>query len=195
MGVSSNSLSWLTGAVAGAIASILVTPVTTWIQESVRRNKEARSRALAQALVFRNEILRIARDRENLTLNEIFDFVAPLAALLNTPDIDRISQNRMYAKLETISSKVWVDFFKTCPSEVDKQDIFNRLSNAVGGLGLNKNDFRLKDAIYGQKIRLETSEILNSVNDIITTLQKQPIRVRGRYLWNLFWSGKEGSYK
>lgn len=195
MGVSSNSLSWLTGAVAGAIASILVTPVTTWIQESVRRNKEARSRALAQALVFRNEILRIARDRENLTLNEIFDFVAPLAALLNTPDIDRISQNRMYAKLETISSKVWVDFFKTCPSEVDKQDIFNRLSNAVGGLGLNKNDFRLKEAIYGQKIRLETSEILNSVNDIITTLQKQPIRVRGRYLWNLFWSGKEGSYK
>ena len=191
-----NSWSWLTGALAGVLASILVTPVTTWLQENVRRNKEARSRALAQAIVFRNEIIRIARNKENLALNEIFDFVAQLAVLLNTPDIDRYSQNRMYAKLESISSKVWVDFFKTCPSEEDKQDIFDRLSNAVGGVGLNRNDSQLiKEVIYTKKIQRKTTEILKSLDDIITTLQKHPFKIRGRYLWNLFWFGHEGAYK
>jgi len=190
-----NSWSWLTGALAGALASILVTPVTTWVQENVRRNKEARSRALAQAIVFRNEIVRIARDRETLTLNEIFNFVAQLAILLNTPDIDRNSQNRMYAKLEAISSKVWVDFFKTCPSEEDKQNIFDRLSKSVKGLGLNRNDNQLREAIFSEKIQLNVSDILISLNDIIITLQKHPFRIGGRYIWNLFWFGHEGAYK
>lgn len=195
MEVSSKSWSLLTGAIAGALASILVTPITTWLQENVRRNKEARSKALAQAVVFRNEIIRIARDRETLALNEIFDFVAQLAVLLNTPDIDRYSQNRMYAKLESISSKVWVDFFKICPSEEDKQDIFDRLSNAIGGFGLNRNDSQLKEAIYSKKIQYKITEILKSLDDIITTLQKHPFKIRGRYLWNLFWFGHEGAYK
>ena len=195
MEVSSKSWSLLTGAIAGALASILVTPITTWLQENVRRNKEARSKALAQAVVFRNEIIRIARDRETLALNEIFDFVAQLAVLLNTPDIDRYSQNRMYAKLESISSKVWVDFFKICPSEEDKQDIFDRLSNAIGGFGLNRNDSQLKEAIYSKKIQYKITEILKSLDDIITTLQKHPFKIRGRYLWKLFWFGHEGAYK
>ena len=195
MEVSSKSWSLLTGAIAGALASILVTPITTWLQENVRRNKEARSKALAQAVVFRNEIIRIARDRETLALNEIFDFVAQLAVLLNTPDIDRYSQNRMYAKLESISSKVWVDFFKICPSEADKQDIFDRLSNAIGGFGLNRNDSQLKEAIHSKKIQYKITKILKSLDDIITTLQKHPFKIRGRYLWNLFWFGHEGAYK
>ena len=190
-----NSWSWLTGALAGALASVLITPVTTWIQESVRRNKKARSRALAQAVVFKNEIVRISRDRENLTLNEVFDYVATLAVLLNSPDIDRTSQNRTYAKLEDISSKVWLDFFKTCPSEAEKQEIFDRLSNAVGGYGLKKNDLQLKEAIYNKRTQLETSLVLESINDIIITLETGPFRVRSHYFWNLFWFGKEGVYK
>lgn len=188
-------MSWLPGAVAGALASVLLTPFTTWIQESVRRNKEARGKVLAEAVLFRNELSRIAKERESLTLNEVIDYVARLAILLNTPDIDETSQNRSYSKLEYVSSKVWVDFFKTCPSELTKQLLYDRLAEAFGGVGLGRNELELKEAIYNRNIKLETSEFLKTVNEIIATLRKHPLRVWGWYCWNLFAWGKEGAYK
>ncbi|EIJ75502.1 MAG: hypothetical protein C75L2_00550057 [Leptospirillum sp. Group II 'C75'] len=195
MEVSPSSWSWLTGAIAGALASILVTPITTWLQESMRRNKEARSKALAQAVVFKNEVDRVARNRDELTINEIFDLVAQLAAILNSADIDRFSQNRVYAKLESISSKVWVDFFKTCPSETGKQEIYDRLGEAVGGYGLNQNDYQLKEAIIKRNMKLQVKEVLKSLDEIVVTLTRSPFRVRLQYYWNYLGYGKDGRYQ
>lgn len=164
----SDLTSILFGGLGGALTNFLLTPLTTWLQENLRRNRAARSELLALVVDYKNMLNRGMLDQRSL-----FNFMGEFSCYINKAEIDNPTKIRVLRQLEEILSKEWIDFFRTCPTEEDKQKRYDFL---IENHSFNENDFNQKKFLYG--IERSNDKILENINNIILFLKSSPFCVR-----------------
>ena len=171
----SDLTSILFGGLGGALTNFLLTPLTTWLQENLRRNRAARSELLALVVDYKNMLNRGMLDQRSL-----FNFMGEFSCYINKAEIDNPTKDRVLRQLAEIVSEEWIDFFRTCPTEEDTIKRYNFLiENQYFN---NENDFNQKRILYG--IDRSNERLLENLNNIIDLLKYTLISIPSRLITN-----------
>jgi len=178
------------GGLGGTIVSVLLGPFSAWKQESVRRDRAARSELMKEVSSFKNHMLReivscqLLEKRPytvgiaNEDLHEIVikggDFLLEIRKVivcLDNPDLNKIARSKVHRILSDIIGLGWVDFLNTCrlPKEVEE-----RKAKWVGldsSTGLVGNEILLKNLPLSSEI---IEKIISKTDCISSVLRKSP---------------------
>jgi len=117
------------GGLGGTIVSVLLGPFSAWKQESVRRDRAARSEFLQEISSFKNQMLRELANRKHIegggrasvmTGIDFLQRIRNISLHLNNPDLNETIRTKIHRILSNIVGSGWVDYLKTCrlPEEI-----------------------------------------------------------------------------